>query len=215
MALPRGVINKNPGNLIRNDADKWQGVSKIQSDPKFWVFDDAVYGIRAIGRQLIAYQDRHGCKTIRSAIEKYAPPSDNNPTSVYANNVANHVGCGVDEEVSWHDYKTLRGGIEGIIHQECGAPWQTWYTEAQLVKACVLAGVEPPKRKLIASPQVIGSAIAGTATVAGPMVQTAQEQLAPLTDYSDLLKQAFVIVALLGVVITIIAKLDERKKGIS
>lgn len=215
MTIPRGVSNNNPGNLIRTTTDKWQGVSALQTDPRFWNFDEAVYGIRAIARQLISYQDKHGCKTVQDAINRYAPPSDNNPTDIYAENVAHAIGLGFGESVDWHKYEHLRPGLEAIIAQENGAPWRTWYSDAQMIKACVLAGVEPPRRSLVKSGQMIGSAVVATATVAAPVVQTVQEQLAPLTDYSPYIKSAFIAVALIGVIITVLSRINERKKGIS
>lgn len=211
----RGIRNKNPGNLRKNDTDHWQGLAIEQNDPSFFQFKDPVYGIRAIARTLIAYQDKNACNTIEKIISRWAPPSDNNPTSVYCGNVATHVGVSRSSEVDMHEYAFLRPVVEAIIAQENGIPWNTYYTSAQLDKALVLAGVEPPKKSLMVNPQIIGSAIAGAATVAQPMVATMQTQLQPLTDYSDTIKHVFVAVAMLGVILTMIAKINERKKGIS
>ena len=217
--LPRGVRNNNPGNLVKNDTDKWQGLAPSQDDPKFFQFADAVYGIRALARTLIKYQDVHDCHTPEQFINRWAPPGEND-TSAYVAAVCNHMTSEISEydlhdNIDMHEYKWLRSMVEAIIEHENGHPWMELYTSAQIDKALVLAGVEPPKKSLMTNPQVIGSAIAGAATVAGPIVSSVQAQIMPLVDYSTVLKQVFVVVTLLGIVITIIAKLNERKRGIS
>lgn len=210
----RGIRNCNPGNLRKNTVDKWQGLSAEQDDPSFFKFDNAVYGIRALARTLLAYQDRNKCTDIFDYIGRWAPPTENDTVS-YRKACADYVGVLPTDALDLHQYKNLRALTEAIIQHENGARWKTWYTEAEMVKAMVLAGVEPEKRSLLASGQVIGGALTAAAVGAGPVVQTAQESLQPLTDYSSWIKGAFVCVALLGVLITVITKFNERKKGIS
>ena len=41
--LPRGIRNKNPGN-IKLGTD-WDGLAAEQTDPTFCIFDEAVMGI--------------------------------------------------------------------------------------------------------------------------------------------------------------------------
>jgi hypothetical protein len=73
----RGLRNNNPGNIDRNTI-KWQGMADDQSsDPRFVVFKAPVFGIRALAKTLLAYQNQHGCKTIRQIINRWAPPSEN------------------------------------------------------------------------------------------------------------------------------------------
>jgi seryl-tRNA synthetase len=58
---PRGIRNNNPGNIRRN-GDPWQGLAERQGDVEFFTFKTIpIYGIRALARTLIAYQDKHGC----------------------------------------------------------------------------------------------------------------------------------------------------------
>lgn len=211
---PRGVRNNNPFNLKKSPADKWQGLADAQDDIVFFVFKDAVYGIRAGLRNLIAAQDKHNRRDIHDIIAAYAPPSENN-TAAYIAAVAACMGKSPLEKLDMHNYADLRGMGEAIIAHENGAPWTAFYSEGQMAKAMVMAGVEAPKKALLASRQVIGGGIAAAATVAAPVVQQVQEQLAPLTSYSDWVKSAFLGVALLGIVLAIWAKYDERRKGIS
>lgn len=212
--VPRGVRNNNPFNLRKTDADRWQGLSAQQNDPDFCQFDEAIYGIRAGMRNLIAYQDKHGRDTIFTIIKAYAPAVEND-TNAYIVAVSQYMGVSSIAVLDLHTYSDLRSLSEAIIGHENGGAWSDYYTDAQMTKACVLAGVEPPKKSLAQSRQMIGSAIAASATVAAPVVQQVQQQLAPLTDYADWLKHAFLGVALLGIVLAMWAKYDERKKGIS
>lgn len=213
-ALPRGVRNKNPFNIRKNPADKWQGLSAAQNDPDFWQFDQEIYGIRAGMRNLIAAQDKHSRHTVNEIIFAFAPPSENN-TRAYIDAVCQHMGVSQNDPISMHDYSCLRSISEAIIAHENGAVWTTFYADAQMTKAAVLAGVEPPKRSLAQSAQIVGGSIAAGATVAGPVISDVQQQLAPLTDYSAYIKYAFVALALIGIIVGVVAKINERKKGIS
>lgn len=93
----RGIRNNNPGN-IRHSSSQWQGLSKEQTDKEYIQFDNPVYGIRALTKLLYNYQSRHGLKTIREIINRWAPPSEN-ITSAYVDNVARLVGVNPDAEI--------------------------------------------------------------------------------------------------------------------
>ncbi len=81
-STPRGVRNHNPGNIERDARTRWQGQAARQSDPRFVVFTAPEWGIRAMARVLITYQDRHGCNTVAKIINRWAPPGEN-ATSAY------------------------------------------------------------------------------------------------------------------------------------
>ena len=83
--LPRGIRNKNPGN-IKLGTD-WDGLAAEQTDPTFWIFDEAVMGIRALMRILLTYRFTHNKKNIDSIIRRWAPPSEND-TEAYIKFVA-------------------------------------------------------------------------------------------------------------------------------
>jgi len=86
MSAPRGIRNHNPGN-IRRSADPWQGLAKDQNDDAFFQFAEPKWGIRALARVLISYQDRHGLRTVRGIVSRWAPPVENK-TSSYIDHVA-------------------------------------------------------------------------------------------------------------------------------
>ena len=80
---PRGIRNRNPGNIRATQPDTWQGQTGI--DPKgFAVFKAPRDGLRALGLVLIEYQQRHGIYTLLALTHRYAPASDHNQPTAYA-----------------------------------------------------------------------------------------------------------------------------------
>lgn len=77
MLNTRGFLNNNPGNIRIVPGTTWEGQSPIQTDGAFVQFTDPVYGIRAIARILMSYA-RRGINTIQAAINRWAPPNENN-----------------------------------------------------------------------------------------------------------------------------------------
>jgi hypothetical protein len=111
---PRGIRNNNPGN-IRLGAP-WVGLAPEQPDPDFCTFEDPKYGIRALAKILKAYE-QNGRRTIRTIIDRYAPPSEN-LTNEYAAHVASL--CGVDPDAPIEVTALLPQLIPAIITHENG-----------------------------------------------------------------------------------------------
>jgi hypothetical protein len=84
-AVPRGIRNNNPGNIDFSKANDWLG--QLPFDPaiesRFARFDTPQHGIRALAKTLLSYQRKHGLKTVRAMIGRWAPCSEND-TSAYA-----------------------------------------------------------------------------------------------------------------------------------
>ena len=121
----RGLRNHNPGNL--RIGAQWRGLANVTemtseqlSELSFCVFISPIYGIRALAKLLMNYQKRHGLKTVRGIIDRYAPPVENN-TNSYASHVANHMGIGADERVNLRDTLAMTLMIEAIIQHENGS----------------------------------------------------------------------------------------------
>lgn len=74
--IARGERNNNPGNI--RHGSKWQGLSVEQTDKDFCQFISSEYGIRAIYKLLQTYQKKYGLNTIRTIVNRYAPPNENN-----------------------------------------------------------------------------------------------------------------------------------------
>jgi hypothetical protein len=81
MAVSRGYINNNPGN-IRHNGDTFQG-EVTSRDRAFKQFSHIRHGYRAMFVTLGTYLDR-GKNTIEKIIRSWAPPSENNTESYIA-----------------------------------------------------------------------------------------------------------------------------------
>lgn len=110
MARPiRSVRNNNPGNIRDSKANTWLGQTGADADG-YAVFVDRKHGVRALCKLLDNYIARNVC-TPRSIVFRFAPPSDDNPSEVYAQYVASHVGVKVDDVVSYADIPKLADAI--------------------------------------------------------------------------------------------------------
>jgi len=142
---PRGLRNHNPGNIERGAP--WQGLADLaemteaqRAETRFCVFRSPEWGIRAIARVLITYQDRHGLRTVRGMIGRWAPTAENN-TEAYMRAVAARLGVANDTAVDVHRYDVARALVEAIIRHENG---EQPYPDAVIDKGLALAGIEPP-----------------------------------------------------------------------
>lgn len=113
----RGLRLNNPGNLRKTDTP-WQGET-LGSDPAFSGFATPEAGIRALGKNLLAYQDAHGINTVQGIVSRWAPATENN-TSSYVANVSRALGVAPDAAIDVHDPKTLTALTTAIIQQENG-----------------------------------------------------------------------------------------------
>lgn len=91
----RGIRNNNPGN-IRKSSINWQGLAKEQTDSDFLIFSSMTYGCRALLKIINTYYTQRNCKTIRSIINRYAPPNENN-TEFYITHVSQQCNVSPDE----------------------------------------------------------------------------------------------------------------------
>ncbi len=150
---PRGIRNYNPGNIDRAPGVRWQGQAADQaSDSRFVVFNGPRWGIRAIARVLITYQDKRLAKdgsridTVREFIERWAPATENN-TDAYTLTVARAMGLDSDYAgVDVYHYDTMRALVLAIIRHENGPgplPSGQWYGESIIADGLALAGIVP------------------------------------------------------------------------
>lgn len=118
--LPRGIRNHNPGN-IRLSSTRWQGQATFQIDPAFVVFDDAVMGVRALMRLLMAYHVKYGLDTVESIINRYAPPVEN-ATDHYIRAVAAYLKVGRRDRIDLRQRSQMIAIVQAIIVHENGHP---------------------------------------------------------------------------------------------
>ena len=114
--LPRGIRNKNPGNIKLGT--NWDGLAAEQTDPTFCIFDEAVMGIRALQRILLTYRFTHKKATIDEIIYRWAPPSENS-TDKYVEFVCKKLDKEKNVRLnnSMEDYLPL---VKAIIQMENG-----------------------------------------------------------------------------------------------
>ena len=98
MTTPRGIRNNNPLN-IRKSKDKWKGLRAQQQDAAFCQFENMEWGWRAAFWLLTrTYYHTYRLFTIRTIVQKWAPPHENN-TASYIANVSKLTGIGADEPI--------------------------------------------------------------------------------------------------------------------
>lgn len=126
--ISRGIRNNNPGNIryVEGITSEYKGC--VGSDGAFCKFDSPTNGIRALAMLLSTYQRKHGIKTIRAAINRWAPPVEND-TGAYVNAVAKKVGVGPDVELDFSNPGVLWAMTAAIIQHENGSQP---YTNTQL-----------------------------------------------------------------------------------
>lgn len=111
----RGIRNNNPGNIRLGSQWAGQVPASEQTDAAFVQFISPEYGIRAMNRILNSYASR-GLVTIRSILNTWAPPTENN-TAAYRANVSSALGVGQDAPLSNAQRPAL---IAAIIQHENG-----------------------------------------------------------------------------------------------
>ncbi len=114
--LPRGLRNKNPGN-IRLTKTMWQG-EVLGKDKSFKTFISMEYGYRAIFVLLRSYINK-GYNTIEKIINRYAPPSEN-VTSRYVKHVSERTGIHKKTKLTFDDTESMKKIVAAISKSENG-----------------------------------------------------------------------------------------------
>lgn len=135
---PRGVRSNNPGNIDRTKT-VWQGEDRsaeaLRREPRFCVFETPQAGFRALAKTLLTYQNKHGLRTVRDMINRWAPPVENN-TEAYIAQVAREVGVGSREIVSLSKQVPLQRMVTAIArHENGGLFWDEAVIEAGVRQA--------------------------------------------------------------------------------
>jgi hypothetical protein len=220
VSQPRGIRSHNPGNIDHNPANRWQGladppIEQGVAKPRFARFVAPEWGIRAIARLLITYQDRHGLNTVRGLIDRWAPPVENN-TVAYQNAVARKLGVGVTDAINVHDYPVMRELVLAIIRHENGVQP---YSAAVIDQGLLLAGIKPAQpRPLLATKTVAGAAttaagaaIEPIATFASTLTEAGQQTQAVAT-IAPWLQAVSVLLIVAGIALTIYGRASVRNR---
>jgi hypothetical protein len=138
---PRGIRNRNPGNVKRSSSN-WLGkVPFSQStDPTFEQFVEPKYGLRVIAYLLLKYQRDKGKRTVRALISEpggWAPSNTDKNPAAYSTFVANAIGV---PETAFIDLfardALLAGMVKAIVQFENG---QQPYGSSVINEAIALA----------------------------------------------------------------------------
>ncbi len=103
--------------------------------PRFGLYSSDLLGIRAGAKELISYITRDGCNTVTKIIDRWAPPSDDNPTTAYVDNVCKSTGFSPTETLA-PDAADLAPLIRAMICQENG---RCLYPDPLITQAVALA----------------------------------------------------------------------------
>lgn len=118
--MARGLSNNNPGN-IRISETKYKGEIQPSKDKAFKQFETMAYGYRAMFMLLYTYQKRHGLRTIRQMISRWAPPTENF-TENYIRYVALWSEIGADTRFDTLTKSTMVPIVAAMSRMENGAP---------------------------------------------------------------------------------------------
>jgi hypothetical protein len=218
MKQARGLRNNNPGN-IRHSSARWQGASSIQRDAAFVTFDEPAWGIRALARVLLRYQDRHGLTTVRGIIGRWAPPSEND-TEAYIRMVTARMGVGPNDDLNLHNHADLDPLVRAIIWHENGSQP---YPQDVIDRALLLAGVPRPAKPLAATKTVVGTGSTGAgigldqvadpvSNSIAPMLTDAGNQLQFAAELSTWIKAIAGLLIVGGIALTIYGRVSVRRR---
>ena len=127
IATPRGLHNKNPGN-IRHSNTPWKG-EVPGSDPDFITFGTMADGIRAMSKLVQNYEKLHDLNTIAGIIGRWAPPNENDTTG-YIAYVAENVGVAPTTVIDLTNAAVLARLVYAIICRENGRAAATRWVSA-------------------------------------------------------------------------------------
>jgi len=209
---PRGIRNNNPGN-IRSNGTPWQGLDNPDSDGAFARFKSPAWGIRALARTLITYQDKHGIDTVQGIIDRWAPPSEND-TDSYADFVRVGVGVSKGRKINVHQYEVMLPMVRSIITYENGS---MPYSDQEVDHGLTLAGIEVPKRGLSKSRTIAAAKVAGVSTALAPltdMLDSVREFTPLVSQIAEYAPWALGGIALIAIGWIVWARIDDSRNGV-
>lgn len=150
---PRGIRNNNPGNL-RPTKDQWQGANG--DDGGYLKFKTPEAGLRAMAKNLVTQQEKHGLNTVEDIITKYAPKEDDNNTMAYISQVSTAMGVGPGDRLNLKDPQVLQGMMVAMIKHENGVqPYAPEQIQYGVGAALGNESLPPVKTKATADGEVI------------------------------------------------------------
>lgn len=131
---PRAVRNNNPGNL--RIGQPWKGLMPHEHmdveqalEDEFCVFENPMWGFRALASVFLHYARHDHITTLRGAIARFAPSSENN-TGAYLNAVVNMTRFGPDAAYPFTTPAAMQELCHAVAFHESGG-W--FFKSADLV----------------------------------------------------------------------------------
>ncbi len=115
---PRGIRNNNPGNIEDSQFAKSQP-GYMGTDGRFATFATPEHGQAAASNLLASYGNR-GINTVAGVINRWAPPSDGNPTGEYAKSVAAKIGVDPNAQIDLNDPRIRHALSSAMFNFENG-----------------------------------------------------------------------------------------------
>ena len=117
--MSRGIENCNPGN-IRRSRVRYKGERHPSTDALFKQFEAMEWGYRAMFILLDTYRVRHGLRTLREMIMRYAPPEENH-TALYIDMVCDMTGIRPDEVLDTRSRRMMVVAAMSRVENGCAA----------------------------------------------------------------------------------------------
>lgn len=147
MALPRAVRSNNPLNIRISDRNDWDGelpaALNKAVDSSFESFYRPSSGYRAATILIRNYQRKYGLNTVKSIIERFAPPTNDagefeNHTDSYIKSISSDLGVSPTQSINLYDDEFMANMLVAMHKIEAGAVW--------FGKRLAMAGVEQANR---------------------------------------------------------------------
>ncbi len=149
-SAPRGYRNNNPLNIEAGDFSQSQpGYSG--SDGRFAQFNSMDQGTGAADKLLQVYGGK-GINTVGGIVNRWAPPTDNNPTDAYAATVAKSVGVDPNAPIDLKDPSMRQKIIAAMAQFENGKPMPAAAQPTQVAQAAPQAAQQAPAAAPAAAP---------------------------------------------------------------
>lgn len=141
-SLPRGVRNRNPGNI--EDGEFARSLPGYKGgDGRFAVFDSLDSGTEAQARLLGSYGKR-GINTVEGVVNRWAPRTENN-TDAYIRFVSQKIGVDPREPLDMEDAATLSALAEAMAEHENGVSLRAPDGLADVSDEELLASLDAPR----------------------------------------------------------------------
>jgi hypothetical protein len=157
---PRGIRNNNPLNIEDGAFLKGQP-GYAGTDGRFGKFDTPEGGTAAANKLLDTYQNKYGLNTVAGIVGRWAPASDGNNVTAYAQNVAKQLGVDPNAPLTPEQRPAL---IAAMGQHENGKPIQVASANPNFVPG------QPAAQPTPAGPQVAQSAPMGAPQRTAPQI---------------------------------------------